>query len=494
IVQQALGDSYRDLGQYDQALPYYEDALRYHQGENATVETAALLTNIGDLYRAMGDYDRALPTYEEASSLLQGATEPARAIATLTGIGKVQRALHKGDLALATFEEALALAKTMDAPVEEAKQMLNVGNAYAALGQVEEAISMFERARAVAENEQDQALLADALEEFGRVYRGSSQYELALDVLQQALTIQEQLGDIAGQADTLNNLGGVYLNIFQPERALEPYQRALAAAQSVYDVPLAIEILAGLGQAYENEGNVEQAITTYEAAIATGSGHPIELETYQRLLKLLWDNGDLGAVFTYMEQALASSFLDEKGNPWLDIRSKVAPELAEREQELRLELVGLQSAIETENKKPLRQRNDSLLTELSAQYTALTTDYQDVLARLREQDPEYSTFLGINVLSLDELRNNVLDEDTTLIQYFILRKQAVAWVIDKERAVLVPLDITYTELVNQIGDFYEKMTAQADSSQEVSSLHARLFTPLQSFVRNNNLVIVPHSV
>lgn len=494
MVQLAIGDTYRELGQFDQALPYYQKALVYYQNNNGSEPLVLTLNDIGTTYRTMGDYNRALASYEEAAALLDDINDPDLTIDTLTNIGKVHRALRNRDQALTTYQEALAVAKTINDPLEVAQQLLNIGNAYAELGELEEAIANFNEARAIAEAEESLTTVAKALGDLGKMYRRSSQYELALEILQEALVLHQELGDHAAEAETLNDLGSIYLNIFQPERAIAPYERGLAVAQATHNIPLATEILTGLGQAYENQGNLEQAITTYQAAIALGIGYPIELETYQRLLSLLWDSGDLGDVFMHMEQALASSFLDEDGNPWLDIRSKAAPELAEREQVLRLEMIGLQRAIENENKKPLAQRQEALLQELASQYEERAANYQDVLRRLREQDPEYSSFLGMNVLTLDELRNDVLDENTTLIQYFILRKQAVAWVVDKERAVLVPLDITYNELVNQIGDFYDKIAAQEDSSQEVSSLYARLFTPLHSFVRNSNLVIVPHSV
>lgn len=90
----------------------------------------------------------------------------------------------------------------------------------------------------------------------------------------------------------------------------------------------------------------------------------MNLETYQRLIKLLWDAGRLGDVFTFMEKALAQTYLDSTGNPWLTLHSKLAPALATQEQTLRQEIVGLQHAITTEYEQAIGQRNQTLLNTL----------------------------------------------------------------------------------------------------------------------------------
>ena len=465
-----------------------------YQAQNDLPAMIDLLNQVGATYYGMGAYEQAVARYEEARTLLTADLDPALLVETASNLGKVQRALGNYDLAATEYQQALTQVRLGTDQVGEIKALLNLGIVYLDLGQVEEAQAAYAEALSLAQAANNEPLQARAFYSLGKVYRDTAQYELALEVLEQALTLQQKLDDQIGEGATLNDLGTIYINLFQPDRAIEPLERALATVQSMGDQALEVDVLTGLALAYENQGETDLAIEHYKTAIAAAGSRPVDLESYQRLVKLLWDVERLGEAFTYMEKALAQTFLDKNGNPWIDLTSKLAPELAEKEQTLRASIVGLQQAMATEQEKLPGQRSQGLLAELLTRLDSTQTEYADVLERLRAQDPEYSAFYGVNPTNLDELRSKVLDNQTTLIEYFVLRKQAVAWVVDKNRAVLVPLDITNTELVNQLSDFYAKLGAGEAEITEASSLFARLFTPLRSFVSHKNLVIVPHGV
>ena len=489
-----IGDAYSDLGQFEQALPSYQEALAIYQSAALPDEQIATLNAIGATYHGMGAYEQAIASFKAAMARLTADIAPANAIDTYANLGKLYRAVRDYDAALTAYQQAVDQVRKSGDQAAEAKQLINLGVVHSDLGQYEDAQKEYEEAAALAATLQDEALRARALYSLGKVYRDTAQYELALEVLQEALAIQQRLGDHGAEAAILNNLGTIYLNLLQHEKALEPFQRAITAAETMRDSSAASEAYAGMGLAYESQGQLEQAIENYQKAIAVAGAQPLNLETYQRLIKLLWDAGRLGDVFTFMEKALAQTFLDGDGNPWINVHSKLAPELAEQEQGLRRELFGLRSAITAENEKLLAQRNQTLLTNLFNALDEKQNGYDEIVTRLRTQDPEYSAFLGLNPITLDEVRTQILDEHTTLIEYFILRKQAVAWVIDQERAVLVPLDITANELVNQITGFYDKVQERTAEVPEAASLYGRLFTPVRPFVRKNNLVIVSHGV
>ena len=489
-----IGDAYSDLGQYEQALPSYQEALAIYQTAALSDEQIGALNAIGATYYGMGAFEQAIASFRGAVALIGADTNPSQIIATYANLGKLHRAVHDYDASLTDYQQALEQVRKVGDQATEARQLLNLGVVHSDLGQFEDAQREYEEAIALAETLQDEALRARALYSLGRVYRDTSQYELAIEVLQEALAIQQRLGDQGAEAAILNNLGAIYLNLLQHERAIEPFQRAVTAAEAMRDSHAASEAYAGMGLAYESEGQLEQAIDSYQKAITAAGAQPLNLETYQRLIKLLWDAGRLADVFTFMEKALAQTFLDGDGNPWINIHSKLAPELAEQEQGLRRELFGLRSAISAEMEKALAQRNQTLLGRLFTTLDEKQVAYNEIVTRLQTQDPEYSAFLGLNPISLEEVRTQVIDQHTTLIEYFILRKQAVAWVIDQERAVLVPLDITEHELVNQITSFYDKAQERTVEVPEAASLYGRLFTPVRPFVRKNNLVIVSHGV
>ena len=63
------GLSYSDLGKYDQAIYYYDQAI------NRNPEYAMAYNNRGNVFYRMGDYDKAIIDYNRAINLNPGLAE-----------------------------------------------------------------------------------------------------------------------------------------------------------------------------------------------------------------------------------------------------------------------------------------------------------------------------------------------------------------------------------------------------------------------------------
>lgn len=84
IVERVLGKQHPDYatslnnlallhysqGEYDKALPLYQQALQiYEQGGKQHPYYATSLNNLAGLYQSQGAYDKALPLYEQAAEI-----------------------------------------------------------------------------------------------------------------------------------------------------------------------------------------------------------------------------------------------------------------------------------------------------------------------------------------------------------------------------------------------------------------------------------------
>ena len=102
VTLNRLGDCYRQVGRYEQALVRYEEALAIHERLGKEEEIAATLRNIGSVYKLLGQDEQAQEYYEEAASIKEAVIEEAivsggRGDATEETLSTLSRALKSED-------------------------------------------------------------------------------------------------------------------------------------------------------------------------------------------------------------------------------------------------------------------------------------------------------------------------------------------------------------------------------------------------------------
>jgi tetratricopeptide (TPR) repeat protein len=110
LLLSRAGTCFESAGQYDKALPLFEEALLIRRevlGEQHPVY-ASSLNNLAGLYESMGNYDKALPLYEEAAQICKevlGKQHPNYAT-YLNNLAGLYCSMGNYDKALPLLEEA----------------------------------------------------------------------------------------------------------------------------------------------------------------------------------------------------------------------------------------------------------------------------------------------------------------------------------------------------------------------------------------------------
>lgn len=194
----ALGNAYRNLGQYEAAIVAYDQAqaicaaagepveaarsqigkvgaLGYLARYDEALETAArarevllshgewllaavIQSNAGNACLRQGDYKRALALYDETKAAFAriGVTPTASDLVFGNELNRsiVLRHLDRYKEALASAGEALALAEQLDLPACIARAQDSLGLTYFFLGEYNRALDLFSRARQIFEQEE----------------------------------------------------------------------------------------------------------------------------------------------------------------------------------------------------------------------------------------------------------------------------------------------------------------------------------------------------
>ena len=303
-----LGEAYQALSQYAQALASYEQALVMQREVGDRAGEGTTLTNLGGVYDALSQYAQALASYEQALVIQREVGDRAGEGATLSNLGGVYDALSQYAQALASYNQALVIRREVRDRAGEGTTLANLGAVYWAQSQYAQAITYYEQALAIQREVRDRAGEGTTLNNLGEAYRAQSQYAQAITYYEQALAIQREVRDRAGEGTTLNNLGGVYDALSQYSQALAAYNQALVIRREVGDRAGEGATLNNLGGVYDALSQYSQALAAYNQAlvirreVGDRAGEGATLNNLGEVYRLL---RQYTQALTYYEQALA---------------------------------------------------------------------------------------------------------------------------------------------------------------------------------------------
>ncbi|XP_066294199.1 uncharacterized protein [Branchiostoma lanceolatum] len=280
------GKMYFQLCKYSLAISYFDKALKKLEGTE-TEEIAQLHLNLGLACHHLGDYSEAISYYEQALEMqrsIYGQTEAHPNIASsLTSLGVAWGDLADYRKATAYLEQVLEMYRSIHgegtAHQETAKTLNNLGLAFTSLGDHRKAIGYHEEAlemyRSVHGQTVDHADTARALNILGRTWEELSDHRKATKYLEQALQMRKRIyGDNTAHPDiaiSLNNLGMAYENLGNYATSVSYHEQSLAMRRSIYgqtaETPHIARSLHNLGTVCCSQGNYSKAISYSEQAL-----------------------------------------------------------------------------------------------------------------------------------------------------------------------------------------------------------------------------------
>jgi len=263
-----IGLSYRDIGKYDAAVDYFEQAVRVGRSEGESHLECAGLLNLGSIYRALGSFQRAIEFHEDALALARKTGDRQTEGRFFNNMGDVYEA--SGDLLKAVdyYERGLAAARGRGDRSGEAVSLEKLGASYTALGRTQQAVKLHDQALAIAREMADQRLEGHVLCRLADCRLAEGQGQPARGLCEEALKIAWAIGDLPGQAQAMGSLARASLELGDIAQAADLFQRALEITQETGDRAGSVANLAGLGRARCAAGDAAQATEVLENALA----------------------------------------------------------------------------------------------------------------------------------------------------------------------------------------------------------------------------------
>jgi tetratricopeptide (TPR) repeat protein len=196
-----LANAYRDLGQYDSALPLYQRSLEACERLLGPEHPSTLATvgNLGLLYTYKGDYEQAKVYSKrdlEASERMLGPEHPAT-LASLNNLGLMYSNMGDYEQAGAYYKRGLEASERLLGP-EHPDTLIttcNLGTLYRDSGDLKQSEIFYRRCLEAQEHllgpEHPHSLIT--LGNLGGMFSGMGDYEQASSIYKRCLDIQERL-------------------------------------------------------------------------------------------------------------------------------------------------------------------------------------------------------------------------------------------------------------------------------------------------------------
>lgn len=139
-----LGNACLTLGQYEQAISYYQQGLTLIDTPGNEENLGMTLANIATAYRNLGQYEQAIEYNRRALEIAQRVGDKRIEGNRLGNIGNVYYSLGRHREAPDHYKKALVISQETGDRSGECIRLGNIGNVYYSLGQYREAINYYQ--------------------------------------------------------------------------------------------------------------------------------------------------------------------------------------------------------------------------------------------------------------------------------------------------------------------------------------------------------------
>jgi len=309
VLYDKIGMAYRALGQYDNALKYYEYALKICKKvlENNHQDTATIYNNIADVFQAKYKHEKALEYYDYALEIRRKVYgEEHLDIAKIyNGKALVFNAMGEYKMALMYYDNDLAISKKILGEMHHdiATNYNNKAKVFDTLGDYAKAVEYYNYAlvidkKVLGEKHPDTAMIYKAM---ALVFRTLGDYKKAMEYCNYALTIEEEvLGkEHPNTAATYNNKAMIFHTLKNYAKALEYYGYALKISKKVFgeEHSHTASTYSNIAGVFKDSGDYEKALEYYGFALeidkkVSGEDHPDIAMTCDNIAGVYYYQGD----------------------------------------------------------------------------------------------------------------------------------------------------------------------------------------------------------
>ncbi|PHK45223.1 tetratricopeptide TPR_1 repeat-containing protein, partial [Nostoc linckia z16] len=349
---------------------------------------------------------------------------------------------------------------------------------------------------------------ARTLNNIGNIYSKIGEKQKALDYFNQSLPLFESVENKLGLAANLNNIGLIYSDLGEQPKALNYYQQALSLYQKVGNRGGEALAIYNMASAERKQGNLNSALNQIKIVINIVEDLRTKINSqelrasyfatvqnyYQFYIDLLMQmhkqqpsKGYDALALQTSERARARSLLEMLTEAKADIRQGVEPKLLSQERDL-------QKQIDVLEKRRIQllggNYTKAQVQTLEKENEAVLEQYQQVQIKIRATSPRYAALTQPQPLSLAQIQQQVLDENTLLLEYSLGEQRSYLWAVTNKSITSYELP-KRAEIEAIVQKFRQEITTPyLKHSPSLDTLSQIILAPVAPQLQNKRLVVV----
>jgi CHAT domain-containing protein/tetratricopeptide (TPR) repeat protein len=433
------GDPEKAAAQISKALELYR-AIKNKSGEGLALITLGLLRT------SKGDTNEAIKLHREAIESFRAIGDRHSEAIAHNALGQVFYILSDYPLALDNYEQALRLFESIGSVEGVAVSSFKIAEVNRKRGDLDQALAALERCLKLSRAAGKRRSEADALNEIASVYVSQDRFESALRQYEKAYKFYQSIADRRGQATALNTHGDLLLQVGQKQKALEAYRRALLLSREVGDKGILLTALYNIARANLELGFPDTALSFVEESLEiiehqrANVGSP-DFRTsyfsgvrqhYSLCVRILMDlerlrpgKGFAFQAFQVNEKSRGRALIDLISESYVDLQKGVSGKIIKREREL-----GASIRAMAQYEWDLSLKGDSPeRAEVVSRLAKLRSEYQEIQAYLRQQNPHLQTLERSALIELKQVQKELQDSNTLLLEYASNDEGSYLWAV-----------------------------------------------------------------
>lgn len=440
-----VGLAHSEVGEQRRALEFLAEALVMYHADADFRGQAETLNDIAVAHGGLGELPESVARYTDAMGFADAAGDRVGVATILKNRALDYLGLGEPDRALADLREALSRFRALGSRREEGVTLYSMGNIFLDKNDVPEALREYALGLELLREVGDKRFQGFTRNHMGLAHLAAGEPEPALRDFELARELLHACEDQRGEAMVLTNIGAAHLArgdfAGARDRLREALPRVQASADRIHEAVTLVHLARaerGLGDLETARSRIEEALRLTESLRGSipGVGERAAFmarthERYDLLIGILMDlhahypdRGWDGEALLASERAKARGLIELLSGARIDLKEGIDETLLANER-------SLEARLETARRQEQRRLAEGSNRDpaVSKALDALLAEYEDVQGRLRAANPRYVALARPRSLTLREMREQVLDSDTLLLEYSLGEERSFLWAV-----------------------------------------------------------------
>lgn len=441
----AIGLIYMEFGELEIAESNFQKAIDYYEKANYLLGKISNITLLGDIYLLKSDSNKAKQAYESATTLSSQIDDKFRVANIKEGLGNVEFRENNFDAAIKNYLEALKIYNNIGVKLPVIENLI------------------------------------------GNAYKQNRDYKTARNYYNSALQTNRETKDFLQLSEVLFSSAKLNLIENKPDEAFDNIKESIDLTENLY---------SDVANTNLKSTYLSSVFERYELFIN------LSMKKHRQNPNEKYDLRALQSA----EKSRARVMLENLSLANADLTKDADAETVKREKEIRILLnVRADKLTDLLTSNADKSETDKISNEIKE----LKDELENIKAKLKQQSPVYSAIKNPAPFDVADFQQNVLDENSLLLEFSLGRNESYLWLVGKNEVssyVLPPREQIEAKIqklrellasrkqkTNEEIEVYQARIIQAENDywQIAKQLSSELFGQVSDKLEKNRLIIVP---